>query len=166
MAAGLVLAVGLAGGAYWLTGDDGASEAAVAAGPAEAVPEDVADEREMTVYMSPTCACCGDWVEHMEEHGFEAEVVLQEDLRGVKIDKGVPPDLASCHTAVIGGYVVEGHIPAQDVLRFLEEAPDVAGLAVPGMPIGSPGMEGAYEEEYDVLTFEPGGETQVFASHP
>ena len=124
----------------------------------------------MVVHMTPTCGCCGDWVEHMEEHGFEVEVKYSDDLRDVKIERGLTPDLASCHTGIVGGYVVEGHVPAEDVIRFLEEAPDEApdalGLAVPGMPIGSPGMEGAYEEDYEVLTFNAEGDTEVFATHP
>ena len=172
MSSGLVLAVGLAAGAYWLTGGDAASEApAVAGATAPAPPSgDVAGEREMVVHMTPTCACCGDWVEHMEEHGFDIEVEYSDDLRDVKMEYGLTPDLASCHTGIIGGYVVEGHVPAEDVIRFVDEeaeaTPGALGLAVPGMPIGSPGMEGAFEEDYDVLTFDAEGGTEVFASHP
>ena len=171
LAGGLVLAVGLAAGGYWLTADGtSASEGPMADGAPAPPSGDVADAREMVVHMTPTCGCCGDWVDHMEEHGFEVEVEYSDDLRDVKMDNGVSPDLASCHTAMVGGYVVEGHVPAEDVIRFLEvasqETPDALGLAVPGMPIGSPGMEGAYEEDYDVLAFDGTGGTEVFASHP
>lgn len=167
---GLAVAVVVTLAAFWLMGSgeantpagDAAMETARSAAPAGSV----ADAREMVVHLTPACGCCVDWVEHMEEHGFEVEVRQTEDLRSIKIEKGVPPALGSCHTAEVGGYVIEGHIPAEDVIGFLEEAPDAVGLAVPGMPIGSPGMEGAFEEEYEVLTFDHRGRTQVFATHP
>jgi hypothetical protein len=121
----------------------------------------------MTVYRSPTCGCCGDWVEHMRAEGFTVEVENVQDLVAVKNRLGVPMPLGSCHTAVVGDYLVEGHVPADDVKRLLAEAPDAAGLAVPGMPIGSPGMEveGTPAQPYDVLAFARDGATRVFARY-
>ena len=120
----------------------------------------------MTVYKSATCGCCTGWVEHARTNGFTVRTVDTEDLGSVKRELGVPERLASCHTVVVGAYVIEGHVPAMDVKRLLAERPDVRGLAVPGMPIGSPGMEqgppSAYQR-YDVLTFTRAGLTTVFA---
>lgn len=95
----------------------------------------------VTVYKSPTCGCCAKWVDHMRERGFELAVVDDQQMGMRKAQLGVPQAMASCHTATVGDYVIEGHVPAQDVLRRLREEPDAAGLAVRGMPIGSPGME-------------------------
>ena len=119
----------------------------------------------ITVYKSPTCGCCTKWVSHLQANGFEVEAINRQDMNGVKTEAGIPRQLASCHTAKIGGYVIEGHVPADDVKRLLEERPDVAGLTVPGMPMGSPGMEGHRKDNYDVLTFTRTGETTVFSSH-
>ncbi|KAI9129962.1 DUF411 domain-containing protein [Acaryochloris sp. CCMEE 5410] len=121
---------------------------------------------KITAFRSPTCGCCGVWIEHMKAHGFQVEDNITEDLEGVKREHNVPDDLASCHTAIANGYVIEGHIPAADVKRLLAEKPDVAGIAVPGMPIGSPGMEsGNIKEPYSVFTFDEAGQTTVFAEH-
>ncbi len=119
------------------------------------------------VYKSPTCGCCGDWVEHLRAAGFEVEVENVQDLVAVKRRFGIPDRLATCHTAVVGRYLVEGHVPAEDLRRFLDQSPDVAGLAVPGMPVGSPGMEveGQPDQPYDVLAFDAQGRTTVFAEH-
>jgi len=119
---------------------------------------------EVQVYKSPTCGCCNKWIEHLERNGFSVHATDVADVTTVKLENGIPGPLASCHTAFVGGYVVEGHVPAADVRRLLRERPDVAGLAVPGMPIGSPGMEGPDPERYEVLSFGPGG-VQVFATH-
>ncbi|MFP3920461.1 MAG: DUF411 domain-containing protein [Dichotomicrobium sp.] len=119
---------------------------------------------EMTKH--PNCGCCTKWADHMREAGFKVEVTETERMWGVKRMAGVPKDLDSCHTAKIGGYIVEGHVPAEDVKRLLRSSPDVRGLSVPGMPIGSPGMEvGDQTEPYDVLTFDAEGETTVFQSY-
>lgn len=117
----------------------------------------------VTVYKSPTCGCCAKWVTHLEENGFDVKSTDVADLTLIKVKFDVPGQLQSCHTAVVGGYVVEGHVPADVVKRLLEEKPDVAGLAVPGMPIGSPGMEveGRPAEPYDVIAFGK-GEQQVY----
>jgi hypothetical protein len=117
------------------------------------------------VYKSPTCRCCGKWVSHLKDNGFEVEAINRRDMDGVKSEAGIPGPLASCHTAIIGGYVIEGHVPATDIKRLLKERPDVAGLTVPGMPMGSPGMEGHRQDRYDVLTFTRTGDTTVFSRY-
>ena len=122
-------------------------------------------EPTLVVYKTPTCGCCRNWVGEMEKAGFKVEVHDLEDLSATKHAAGVPDELQACHTARIGGYVVEGHVPAADIRRLLAERPDVSGIATPGMPMGSPGMEGGSSEHYDVLTFGGDGRTTVFASH-
>lgn len=121
----------------------------------------------MTVYRSPTCACCAKWVDHVRANGFTATVRDEPDLDAVKDRLGVPRGLRSCHTARVDGYLVEGHVPAEDIRRLLRERPGVAGLAVPGMPMGTPGMEqpGAPAEPYEVLAFARDGATRVYARH-
>lgn len=121
---------------------------------------------EVTVFRSPTCGCCGQWIEHAKAAGFTVKDEVTEDMGAIKQQYGIPENLTSCHTTVVGDYVVEGHIPAEDVQRLLIEKPDVAGIAVPGMPIGSPGMEsGDYVEPYTVFSFAESGETAPFAEH-
>jgi hypothetical protein len=119
------------------------------------------------VYKDPTCGCCALWVEHLRKAGFTATVSDVQDMSAVKAKHGVPARARSCHTALVGGYVLEGHVPAEDVRRLLKQRPSVVGIAVPGMPIGSPGMEvaGTKPQAYDVLAFDKSGETTVFASH-
>ncbi|MGF1681615.1 DUF411 domain-containing protein [Photobacterium minamisatsumaniensis] len=120
-----------------------------------------------TNYQSPSCGCCGDWVEHMEDNGFELDVVYENNLTPVKIDLGIRPQYASCHTAEIEGYTFEGHVPAEEILRFIESKPDrMVGLAVPGMPMGSPGMEyNNQKDPYEVLAFDEDGNTTVWSRH-
>ncbi len=121
------------------------------------------------VYKSPTCGCCKAWVEHIRAAGFQTEVfdVSDSDLQDRKAKLGVGPKLASCHTAVVNGYVIEGHVPAADIERLLREKPAIAGLAAPGMPVGSPGMEmpNGRADKYDVVAFTKAGTTRVFAHH-
>ena len=117
---------------------------------------------EIHVYKSPTCGCCAKWVTHMKAAGFNVTVEDVIDMAGVKQRTGVPLDLSTCHTAVVGAYVIEGHVPARVVKRFLEEAPEVAGITVPGMPMGSPGMEGPNPQPYDVIAFDGKGNRTVF----
>ena len=119
------------------------------------------------VYKSPTCGCCTDWIAHMRENGFAVEVVDTNDMATVKAALGVPTEMGSCHTAEIGDYLVEGHVPASDIKSFLAEAPDARGLAVPGMPVGSPGMEvaGQPADPYDVVAFGAAGGPTVYRSH-
>ena len=105
------------------------------------------------VHSDPNCGCCGAWVEHLEANGFEVDHQRHNDVRGVKIAQGVTPELASCHTAMVDGYVIEGHVPADDIKALLEERPEVAGLAVPGMPHGSPGMETGRVDDYAVVSW-------------
>lgn len=126
-----------------------------------------AETSTMVVYHDPNCGCCGKWIEHMEHHGFTVESVKETDMNAIKRKLGVPANLPSCHTATIGDYVVEGHVPAGDVQRMMEEKPDVAGIAVPGMPLGSPGMEyGETRHAYDVVSFDESGRTSVFNHYP
>ena len=119
-------------------------------------------DADVVVYKSPTCGCCVKWIDHLEEAGYTVRAENVVDMVSVKQREGVPMDLSSCHTAIIGDYVFEGHIPARVISDFLEEGPDLAGLAVPGMPIGSPGMEGWNPAPYDVIAFDGDGNRGVF----
>lgn len=105
------------------------------------------------VFKDPSCGCCDGWVAHLRQHGFTPAVTVTDRMQSVKTRFGVPDDLASCHTALVGGYVIEGHVPASAVKRLLEERPEAVGLSAPGMPIGSPGMEGGPPEVFDVILF-------------
>lgn len=121
---------------------------------------------EVTVYKSPTCGCCKEWVKHLQANGFSVTTHDATDIMPYKTANGVPAALGSCHTAKVGGYVIEGHVPASDIKRLLKERPPVRGLAVPGMPSGSPGMEqGGHKDRYDVLTFDKQGNTAVYARY-
>ncbi len=119
------------------------------------------------VFKSPTCGCCSKWVEHMRSNGFEVRATNVSDLSTVKKTNRVPENLISCHTATVGGYVLEGHVPAADVRRILKERPAIAGVAVADMPAGSPGMEveGVKAQPFNVVSFDKQGKTQVFARH-
>lgn len=118
------------------------------------------------VYKSPTCGCCTDWVKHLEANGFEVDVTETQNLNPIKRDAGLTPALASCHTAFVGDYVIEGHVPASDIQRLIADAPKARGLSVPGMPVGSPGMEmGDRKDPYQVLLFNDQGQTRVFSEH-
>ncbi|MDQ3069694.1 MAG: DUF411 domain-containing protein [Acidobacteriota bacterium] len=121
----------------------------------------------ITVYKTPTCGCCSKWVDHMRQNGFVVTVTDLNDVTPIKTKHGVPRQLHSCHTGIVNGYVIEGHIPASDVKRLLREKPKVAGLAVPGMPSGSPGMEVGGNIKlppYSVLVFEKSGASRVFST--
>ena len=118
------------------------------------------------VYKSPTCGCCTKWIDHLRENGFEVQIREPADMDAVKDRLEVPTDMRSCHTAVIGGYVVEGHVPATDIKRLLRDRPKAKGLAVPGMPLGSPGMEaGSRQQAYTVWLLNQGGNVS-FADYP
>lgn len=117
------------------------------------------------VYKSPNCGCCGDWIRHLRANGFEVRAHDVNDSGEYRRRYGVPDLLASCHTGVVAGYAIEGHVPAREIKRLLAERPKAAGLAVPGMPAGSPGMEGPKSDPYDVLLFDASGRTQIFASY-
>jgi hypothetical protein len=115
----------------------------------------------ITVHKDPTCGCCGGWIAHLELNGFQTKTIETSDINRVRARLGVPFELAACHTAQVGGYLIEGHVPAKAIQRLLTERPNAQGLAVPGMPSGSPGMTGEYEE-YDVILFGP-SERRVYA---
>mgnify|MGYP000017626907 CR=1 FL=1 len=122
--------------------------------------------KEIVVYKNPECSCCNKWINYLKDHGY---IVTSIDTRNVYAEKerlGVPEKLAACHTAVIDGYVVEGHVTARDIERLLLFRPDVKGIAVPDMPIGTPGMErGDSREPYKVMSFDEQGKVEVFVSH-
>lgn len=126
-----------------------------------------AAEPVMTVYKTKTCGCCAKWVEHLRTNGFTVEVKEVEGTEEIRRQFGVPEKLASCHTGVIGGYAVEGHVPAVEVRRMLKEKPKAKGIAVPGMPMGSPGMEqGPRKDTYFVLLFDEKGESKEYRKYP
>ena len=150
------------GSAIGLVAVLGIAVAVFAGRSAEAARQSVID-----VYKDPACGCCSLWVEHLREDGFTVTATDTRDLTALKTKNGVPREMQSCHTALVDGYVIEGHVPAADVRRLLRDRPAIAGLAVAGMPIGSPGMEveGVPAQPYDVMAFEEGGGAFVFASH-
>jgi hypothetical protein len=119
------------------------------------------------VFKTPTCGCCSKWVEHLRTNGFTVRTTDLTDLHQIKSSRGIPAELQSCHTAIVGGYVVEGHVPASDVQRLLKEKPAVVGIAVGGMPVGSPGMEfrDLKPQAYNVMSFDKAGKTAVYAKH-
>ncbi|RMG34929.1 MAG: DUF411 domain-containing protein [Gammaproteobacteria bacterium] len=121
----------------------------------------------MTIYKNPSCGCCTKWAERLHKQGFDTEVRPVNNLEQIKRQVGVPSKLAACHTAEVGGYFVEGHVPAADIKRLLKEKPDNAGLTTPGMPVGSPGMEvpDHAPQPYKVYAIDHQGNAQVFASH-
>lgn len=121
---------------------------------------------DIVVHRSPTCTCCGKWLEHLKQNNFNVKDVVNEDVQTIKDKYGVTRDLASCHTALVEGYVVEGHVPANDIKALLKTKPKVIGIAVPGMVNGSPGMEsGAKKDAYNVVSFDGENQVQVFKSH-
>ena len=121
---------------------------------------------KITVYRDPSCSCCGGWIDYLTHQGFQPKKVLTSEIYTLKHQFGVPNDLESCHTAVINGYVIEGHVPADEIKRLLTEKPDLAGIAVPGMPIGTPGMEsGDVREPFTVVSFDKQGNTEVFKQY-
>lgn len=126
-----------------------------------------ASAQKMVVYKTRTCGCCGKWVEHMKANGFDVEVNDVPSTADYRRKYGVPEELRSCHTAVVNGYAIEGHVPAADVQRLLKSNAKVKGISAPGMPIGSPGMEqGPRQDAYDVVQFTAAGTKSVFQSHP
>jgi hypothetical protein len=117
----------------------------------------------VTVYKDPACECCVRWIKHLSANGFVVTVHDVSNIDEIKRTMNVPRSLESCHTAVVGRYVIEGHVPADVIKKLLAEKPSLMGLAVPGMPVGSPGMEGGTPERYNVMAFERGGETRIYA---
>lgn len=125
-----------------------------------------AQATEIVVYKSPYCGCCVKWVEHLEANGFTVKSVSVDNMNAIKKDAGLPSGLASCHTAIVDDrYVVEGHVPAEDIAELLQDRPDIKGLAVPGMPAGSPGMESPDPVRYEVLAFDEDGAVRVYDRH-
>jgi len=118
----------------------------------------------VVVYKSPACGCCGEWVKHMAANGFRVDVKDVDDVTPIKRRSMVPDSLASCHTALVGGYAIEGHVPASDVWKLLRDRPRVIGLSVPGMVVGSPGMEQGTPQPYATIAFDERG-TRIFARH-
>jgi len=121
----------------------------------------------ITVFKTATCGCCGVWVNHLKANGFEVIVHEVESTSEYQLKYGVPERLRSCHTAIVAGYTIEGHVPAAEIQRLLKEKPKAKGLAVPGMPIGSPGMEmGGRSDRYQVLLFQENGQVSVYKEYP
>ncbi len=120
---------------------------------------------EVAVFKSATCGCCVKWVDHLKANGFATTSTNVEDMGVVKAKHSVPRSVHSCHTALVGGYVIEGHVPASDIKRLLKEKPAISGIGVAGMPAGSPGMESATPQRYDVLSFDKQGQTRVYSTH-
>lgn len=118
---------------------------------------------EIVVHRSPSCSCCGKWVEHLKQNGYQVQDNVTDDVQSVKNKSGVTPDIASCHTALVNGYVVEGHVPADDIKKLLQDKPPVTGLSVPGMPKGTPGMEMAGKKDaFEVISFDKKQQQKVF----
>jgi len=112
----------------------------------------------ITVYKSPSCGCCNDWITHLEQHQFQVKTIDLANLSAIKMELGVPQKLQSCHTAVVNGYVIEGHVPATDIRQLVEQQSSHLGLAVPHMPVGSPGMEmGARKDDFKIIAFDKNG---------
>ena len=140
-----------------------ASTPAAPASASSASVSSVSSAPSVIVYKDPNCGCCSKWVEYMRKNGFNVTAIDTSDVASVKAKHGIASELHSCHTAIVGDYAIEGHVPAEEIHRMLKEKPTIAGLAVPGMPTGSPGMEGAIKEKYDILTFDRAGKTSVYA---
>lgn len=125
----------------------------------------LAEDAVVEVFKSPTCGCCAKWISHLEEHGLTVTSTNVSDLSSIKRENGLPQELSSCHTAVVDGYIVEGHVPASDIQRLLDERPDIKGIAVPGMPLGSPGMEAPNPQAYTVYAFDESGNIEPYSTH-
>lgn len=163
MIAGVVLASAAGAGALW-SGADAQATTNTAVDPATVAV--AADAPVVTLYKNPSCACCGEWGEHLEENGFRVNIEAGRDLMQIKSEHGVAPELASCHTALIGDYVLEGHVPADVLAQLLQERPDIRGLAVPGMPAGVPGMPeaGPNRAPFEILAIQQDGSTELYAT--
>ena len=121
---------------------------------------------DIVVYRSPTCECCGKWLEHMKKNNFNVKDIVTDDVQAIKNKYGVPEAMASCHTAIVDGYVIEGHVPANDIMKLLKTKPKIVGIAVPGMPSGTPGMEmGDRKDSYNVMSFDKENHYEIFNSY-
>lgn len=134
--------------------------------PSVALAESGETGQAITIYKSPNCGCCQSWAEHLAANGFETRIVETDNLNEIKQEYDVPRDTASCHTALIGDLVIEGHVPANDILAYLEDPQfNTVGLSVPGMPHGTPGMETGRKDDYQVIAFNANGKQSVFREH-
>jgi len=124
-----------------------------------------ANAEEILVYKSPTCGCCKKWVKHLEKEGFKVTTKDYRDMKPIKKRFGVKPQFQSCHTAKVGKYFIEGHVSASDIKKLLKEKPDIKGLSAPGMPMGSPGMEGRRKDKYNVIAIDRDNNTTVYSKH-
>ena len=148
----------------WLKASSATAMTFLAGGIALGADMTPAGAMEIAIWKTPTCGCCSKWVEHMRAAGFTPKVTDMPDVSPIKRKHGVPVELESCHTAIVGGYTVEGHIPADVIQQMLKEKPAIVGIAVPGMPVGSPGMEsGTRKAAYNVMAFDKAGKTRVYA---
>ncbi len=121
---------------------------------------------DIVVYRSPTCECCGKWIEHLKKNNFNVQEIVTDDVQTIKNKYGVPEAMASCHTAIVDGYVIEGHVPANDIMKLLKNKPKIIGIAVPGMPSGAPGMEmGDRKDAYNVMSFDKENRYEIFNSY-
>ena len=121
---------------------------------------------DIVVYRSPTCECCGKWIEHLKKNNFNVQEIVTDDVQTIKNKYGVPEAMASCHTAIADGYVIEGHVPANDIMKLLKSKPKIIGIAVPGMPMGTPGMEmGDRKDAFNVMSFDKENRYEIFSSY-
>lgn len=126
---------------------------------------DALEQTEITMFKAPSCLCCDKWGDHVEEAGYSVTAKSRDDMSDIKNELGVPGDLVSCHTGVVDGYVVEGHVPADAIAKMLTERPKITGIAVAGMPAGSPGMESDRPQPYNVFAFDPSGRRYIFGRY-
>jgi hypothetical protein len=121
---------------------------------------------DIVVYRSPTCNCCGKWVEYLKKNNFNVKDIVTNDVQAIKKKYGVSEEMASCHTAIVDGYVIEGHVPASDIMKLLKTKPKIVGISVPGMPSGTPGMEmGGRKDPFNVMSFDRENHYKVFNSY-
>ena len=121
---------------------------------------------DIVVYRSPSCECCGKWLEHLKNNNFNVKDILTEDVQAVKQKYGISAAMSSCHTSIVDGYIVEGHVPANDIINLLKTKPKIVGISVPGMPMGTPGMEmGGKKDAYKVMSFDKENDYKVFNSY-
>lgn len=147
------LVVVIAGGAIWYIISDYYAR------------QQLSPKTEVVMYKNAGCECCDKWASYMQGSGYPVKIIEASNLSAVKADQGIPRNMGACHTSVIGDYVVEGHVPAEDISRLLREQPEAAGLVVPGMPSSSPGMNTALNEPYNVYLLKNDGSTEVYARH-
>ncbi|MGB3401219.1 MAG: DUF411 domain-containing protein [Microcoleaceae cyanobacterium] len=165
---GGVVVAGFVGAGYWTVNGLTENQTATTEISNASNSELAASALNITVYRTPTCGCCKGWVEHIQQNNFTVTDIVQPEaeIQAIRQKHNLPQQLASCHTAEINGYLVEGHVPVEDVKRLIAQKPNLAGIAVPGMPIGTPGMEmGNRKESFDVVGFKPDSQTKVFNSY-